>query len=582
MRTWTKVLVGVAMSISAPAAAQDAVGDWIGTLDAGGAKLRLAVHIQRGPDGSLAGTMDSLDQGSFGIPLGSIVVEGARLAFAVPVISGGYTGEWDEATMGWRGNWSQGGASLPLALAPGGPPPEAARAPEPLPANWEIPSDAAIESLIDARNAPREGQGIVVGVLDPAGRRVVAGGPQGGEAFGGDTVFEIGSISKVFTALILADMANKGEVALDDPAEKYLPAGARMPARGGRKITLRDLSTHMSALPRLPDNMPFGDPADPYADYTEAMMLEFLGRYELPRDIGAQAEYSNFGVGLLGYLLGRAAGSDYETLLRERITGPLGMADTSVALSAGQQARFAPGYGTFMQPARPWHLPTLVGAGGIRSTADDMLRFASAALDPQSPIGPAMTTALANRVEGGNPRAEQALGWQVGHPEPGRTVVIHNGGTGGFRSALALEPDKGRAAVVLVNSAAEPSATDLALHVLVGAPVAPTPPVPPAPPPQAARAEVTLPVAELDRVVGRYEFAPGVVFSVTRNGTALQAQREGSAVGPVLPIFAEAPLRFFWRAVDGTIEFTTDAGGQVTGAEATFDGQKLTGKRLDP
>ena len=135
-----------------------------------------------------------------------------------------------------------------------------------------------------------------------------------------------------------------------------------------------------------------------------------------------------------------------------------------------------------MQPAKPWHLPALVGAGGIRSTADDMLRFAAAALDPQSPIGPAMATTLANRVDGGNPRAEQALGWQVVHPEPGRDLLIHNGGTGGFRSALALEPDKGRAAVVLVNSGAEPSATDLAMHVLLGSPVAPTPPVPPAPP----------------------------------------------------------------------------------------------------
>jgi CubicO group peptidase (beta-lactamase class C family) len=582
MNRWTALLAGVAVTLSVPAAAQSPIGDWIGTLDAGGTKLRLAVHIQRGPDGNLAGTLDSLDQRAFGVPLGSIVVEGSRLTFSVPVISGGYVGDWDEATMGWRGSWTQGGVSLSLALAPGGPPPEEPRAPEPLPANWEMPSSAEIASAIAARNAPRRGQGIVVGVLDAAGRRVVTGGPEGGTAFDGDTVFEIGSISKVFTALLLADMVNKGEVALEDPAEKYLPEGARMPGRGGRKITLRDLSTHVSGLPRVPDNMPYGDPADPYADYTEAMMLAFLDRYELTRDIGAQAEYSNLGVGLLGYLLGRAAGRDYEALLRERITGPLGMADTSVTLSAGQQARFAPGFDTFMQPAKPWRLPALVGAGGIRSTADDMLKFAAAALDPQSPIGPAMATALATRVDSGSPNTEQALGWQVWHPEPERTVVMHNGGTGGFRSALALEPDKRRAAVVLINSAVEPSATDLALHLLVGLPAAPTPPVPPPPPPPVARTEVTLPVAELDRVVGRYEFAPGVIFNVTREGTVLQAQRQGSATGPVLPIFAEAPLRFFWRAVNGAIEFTTDADGRVTGAVATFDGQTLTGKRLEP
>src|SRR5690606_17265741 len=186
-------------------------------------------------------------------------------------------------------------------------------------------------------------------------------------------------ISKVFTALLLADMASKGEVSLDDPAEKFLPEGATIPERGGKKITLAHLSTHTSGLPRLADNMPFADPEDPYADYTEAMMLAFLAQYELTRDIGEQWEYSNLGVGLLGYLLGRAAGSDYETLLRERITGPLGMTDTAITLSAEQEARFAPGLDIYMQPARPWHLNVLAGAGGIRSTANDMLEFASAA-----------------------------------------------------------------------------------------------------------------------------------------------------------------------------------------------------------
>src|SRR5690606_34316923 len=376
-------------------------------------------------------------------------------------------------------------------------------------------------------------------------------------------------ISKVFTALLLADMASKGEVSLDDPAEKFLPEGATIPERGGKKITLAHLSTHTSGLPRLADNMPFADPEDPYADYTEAMMLAFLAQYELTRDIGEQWEYSNLGVGLLGYLLGRAAGSDYETLLRERITGPLGMTDTSVALSPDQQTRFAPAFDPFMRPAKPWNLPTLVGAGGIRSTANDTLKLAAAALDPDSPIGAAMKMTLSVREETGSERAEQALGWQLAHPEPGREFVMHGGGTGGFRTHLALEPSSGRGVVALANSAVEPSAADLAMHVLAGSPVAPTPPVSPAPPGPVARTEVTLSVAELDRVIGRYEFAPGVVFSVTREGSQLLAQREGSAVGPILPIFAEAPLRFFWRAVDGEVVFIADAAGTVTGAEAT-------------
>lgn len=125
-------------------------------------------------------------------------------------------------------------------------------------------------------------------------------------------------MSKIFTALILADMVAKGEVSLDDPAEKYLPAGAKIPERNGRKITLRDLAHHRSSLPRLPDNMPFGNPADPYSDYSEKMLLDYLGRHQLTRDIGSQFEYSNLGFGLLGYLLGRGGHSDYETLLARR------------------------------------------------------------------------------------------------------------------------------------------------------------------------------------------------------------------------------------------------------------------------
>lgn len=575
MRTLVKLLAGAAVAISAPAAAQNAPGDWVGVLEVTETvKLPLVVHVRQDDAGALSGTMDSPAQGAMGLPLAEIAASPGQLAFKVPVVAGAYAGRWDETSKTWQGEWSQGGMTWPLALA--APPP-----PQPLPANWTLPGDAGIAGLIDARIAPRKGQGLTVGVLGPDGPRVVARGPDGGSAFSGDTLFEIGSISKVFTALILADMVNRGEVSLDDPAEKYLPAGARMPERNGRKITLADLSTHTSGLPRLPDNMPFGDVQDPYADYNEALLLEFLAGHELTRDIGERWEYSNLGVGLLGYLLGRAAGSDYETLLRERITGPLDMADTVIALSVEQQARFAPALDAYVQPTKPWRLPALAGAGAIRSTANDMLKLAAALLDSASSVGSAMRTALSVRRDTGNPRAEQALGWQVVHPEPGREVLMHNGGTGGYRSALVLEPSKGSAVVALANSAAEPSTTDLALHVLVGSPLAPTPPVPP-PPAAVERTEVTLPVAELDRVLGRFEFLPGVVFNVTREGNQVRAQRQGSAVGPVLPIFAEAPLKFFWRAVNGTVEFTTDASGTVTGAVATFDGQKLTGRKLDP
>ena len=578
MNPVTKVVAASALAVTAaPAAAQEVAGDWSGVLQVGATPLRIVIHLEHGPDGTLSGTMDSPDQGATGIPLANVTAADAKLGFDVPVISGRYEATWNAESESWEGEWSQSGASFALDLSRGDAPP-----PQPLPADWQLPSDAELEALIDARIAPREGQGIVIGVLGPDGKRLVGKGPAGGENFEGETVFEIGSISKVFTSMILADMVVNGEVALDDPAQKYLPEGATMPTRGGKEITLADLATHHSGLPRLPENMPYGDPQDPYADYTEAMLLEFLSTHELRNDIGAQWDYSNLGMGLLGYLLGRASGKDYETLVRERITGPLGMDDTAVTLTPALEERFAPGRDAFTRPTKPWNLSVLVGAGGIRSTVEDLLTFAAAVLDPDSPIAPATELMLSVRRPGPTPTAEQALGWQIAHPEPGREVIMHNGGTGGYASALALEPAKNRAAAVLTNTAAEPATTDLALHALIGSPVAPTPPLPSAPPAPVERTAVTLPVEELDRVVGRYEFAPGVVFEVTREGDQLRAQRQGAAVGPVLPIFPEAPLKFFWRAVNGQVVFTTDASGAMTGAEATFDGQKLTGRKLEP
>ena len=576
MKTRFGLLAAAAVTISVPAAAQDAEGDWFGVLQVSDTvRLPLLVHLARDDAGTFTGTMDSPSQGARGIPLEDIALVEGRLTFKVPAVTGDYAGTWNAEAKSWQGEWRQAGMSWDLDL--GVPPP-----PRPLPADWQLPTDAEISALIAERNAPREGQGIVVGVLGPEGRRIVAGGTGAGAAVDGTSLYEIGSITKVFTALILADMVNKGEVSLDDPAAKFLPAGHRMPERGGRQITLRDLSTHRSGLPRMADNLGdlVTDPTGPFVNYKEADLLAFLDRYQLERDIGSEWEYSNLGVGLLGYLLGRAAGSDYATLLRERITGPLGMKDTMIALPPSHAARLVPAFDTYMRPTPPWELGVHEAAGGIRSSAADMLTFAAAILDPNSPIAAASATALAERVPGSGPGTAQALGWVVRSPGPGREVLLHDGGTGGYRTLLAIEPAKGRAVVALVNSAAEPGAADLGLHVLVGSPMPPTPPPPPAPPPRVERTEVTVPVAELERVVGRYRFTPGFVVAVTLNGGRLRARNEsgGSANG----IYAEAPLNFFWRILDAQIRFTTDAAGKVVGAELTQDGQSMAGTRIEP
>ena len=159
---------------------------------------------------------------------------------------------------------------------------------------------------------------MVVGTIDADGGTSMAAygdpGP-GALPLDADSLFEIGSITKVFTATLLADMVDRGEVALDDPVSKDLPETVRVPERNGRKITFVDLATQSSGLPRMPDNMHPRDPANPYADYTLEQLYDFLGRFTLTRDIGSQYEYSNLGVALLGGALARRAGASYEALL---------------------------------------------------------------------------------------------------------------------------------------------------------------------------------------------------------------------------------------------------------------------------
>jgi CubicO group peptidase (beta-lactamase class C family) len=186
--------------------------------------------------------------------------------------------------------------------------------------------DAEIAAAIKSRVEAKKAVGMVVATIESDGSSSMAAfgnaGP-GARSLDADSVFEIGSITKVFTAILLADMADRGEVKLDDPVALHLAADVRIPERGGRKITLLDLSTHSSGLPRMPDNLSPSDPLNPYADYTFTQMFEFLGRYKVTREIGAEFEYSNLGVGLLGVALSRRAGKSYEALVRERILNPL-------------------------------------------------------------------------------------------------------------------------------------------------------------------------------------------------------------------------------------------------------------------
>ncbi|HEV2718843.1 MAG TPA: serine hydrolase domain-containing protein, partial [Thermoanaerobaculia bacterium] len=282
----------------------------------------------------------------------------------------------------------------------------------------QVASDAEIKRILaDRIDRQHQSVGIVAGVIEPGGRRIVAHGSLAKDdtrPLNGDTVFEIGSATKVFTSLLLADMVRRGEVALTDPVAKYLPAEVKVPERGGAKITLQQLAMHTSALPHMPSNFYPKDANNPYADYTVQQLYEFLSSVQLTRDPGSRYEYSNLGAGLLGHALARRAGTDYETLVRKRILDPLGMKSTGITLSKSMKKRLATGHDATLKPVLNWDLPTLAGAGALRSTANDLLTFLATNLGTtKSALAAPMAAMLVPRQATGKPGTEVALAWHI-------------------------------------------------------------------------------------------------------------------------------------------------------------------------
>ena len=314
--------------------------------------------------------------------------------------------------------------------------------------------DAEIAAAIKARIDDKKVGGLVIATIEPDGSSSMAAyGNPGPDAkpLDADSVFEIGSITKVFTAILLADMADRGEVKLDDPVAKHLRAGARVPERNGKVITLIDLSTQSSGLPRLPDNMKPANPMNPYADYTVEQMFEFLGRYQLTRDVGAEFEYSNLGVGLLGQALAMRAGKTYEALVKERILDPLHMDHTGVTLTPWMQEHLAKGYSAGGMIMPNWDLPALAGAGALRSTMTDMLKFLRANLDTSGArLSRLMQQTHVVRRSIGKDMSI-GMNW-ITRSLNGRDVVWHNGGTGGYRTWLGFDKTRKVGAIVLGNS----------------------------------------------------------------------------------------------------------------------------------
>ncbi len=300
----------------------------------------------------------------------------------------------------------------------------------PLP--WPERVDAAQQYLVDRGHIDP-----IVAVSTPEGRHHA--GDAGARC-------EIGSVTKVFTALLLAELARTGEVHLDDSVADLLPEGTRL-SRGVAAITLEHLACHRSGLPRLPPGVMARSIsrtalADPYADIDEDRLVAALAQTRVRGTPGqAPVRYSNFGVGLLGMLLGRATGLGYEPALMTRVVAPLGLASTSFDDAPLHQGHHRG------KPVPPWHMAAMAGAGGLRAPADDLLRFLESIRDGGGPLDAAIAETLRPRTEHG--RIGVGLGWfLLGDGD----LLMHDGGTLGARSEVRLERHSGTAVVVLADS----------------------------------------------------------------------------------------------------------------------------------
>ena len=377
-----------------------------------------------------------------------------------------------------------------------------------------------------------------------------------------NTLFEIGSVSKVMTSTALATFVDEGTLKLSGPVQNYLPKSVKLPMKNDKAITFESLASHRSGLPRLPSNMQFSNPLNPYVDYTTEMMYEFLNQYTLPREVGESPEYSNLAVGLLGHTLAKIDGMNYEQMLMQRVLKPLKMKDTFVEVPRSALTRRSKGHNGNLETTDYWQLPAMAGAGAVVSDATDMALYLKANMQ-QNKLASAIKLTHQPTAEFGNSLTKVGLGWIIQGTADG-DVYMHNGQTGGFASFIGFNPTSHKGIVILSNTSI--LMDEVGYSYLTNS---------------LASLKLTTPVkvaeAELAKLIGRYELVPGFILSITHDGDKLFVQGTGQQR---LPLTANSINEFVNNAVKARIQFELDANGIATSLTMYQGGQTLPGKKL--
>jgi serine-type D-Ala-D-Ala carboxypeptidase/endopeptidase len=382
-----------------------------------------------------------------------------------------------------------------------------------------------------------------------------------------NTIYEIGSISKVFTSLLLAQAVESGKLKLDDPISTIMTELEKENPAVGSSITFKHLSHHVSGLPVMPLNIAPKDSTNPFADYDRPSLVEYMKSAQPKRKPGVEYEYSNLAAGLLGDLLARQADTSYEKLLKTQLTEQLEMLDTSITLSSDQKSRLAPPHNLALLPDSSWDFDALAGCGAIRSNVDDMLTFAKAVLNPpKGPLGEAIDLAWKKQKEAVGGQHAMGLGWMIAQDGATRW---HNGQTGGYHSMILINRSL-KTAVVLLSNTANPQLdqlTEQIFRAVIGMEVKPT----------QFDAEFQVKPEVAKRLEGKYQLAPGAIITVQVKDGKMMAQLTGQQFLALIP---KSETEWKYQLVDATLKFELPEKGNSPKVTLFQSGRELPAPRV--
>jgi len=406
---------------------------------------------------------------------------------------------------------------------------------------------------------------IALAIIDSSGVKFFNFGKtaKNGQEVDENTIYEIGSISKVFTGILLAQQVLDGDLKLEDEINNFLPDDIKVPVMGDTEITFGNLTDHTSGFPRMSNNFSPSNPQNPYADYTVDQMYEYISNYQAVRTVGSEYEYSNLAQGLLGHLLAMNKGRTYEDLMVQTIAYPLEMKNTRIELTQRMKENLALGHSEG-KVVENWDIPTLAGAGAIRSSTSDMAKFISANLGyMNSSLMEAMELSHQIRHDKAG-ETSIAMAWHIMKGDMG-DVICHGGGTGGYRTFIGFVKETGKGVVLLSNSSE--GADDIGYYLLdSGSKLA-----------KFKSDAVDIPKSILEQYVGLYELQPELKINITREGKQLFGQATGQ---DRFGIYPENDTVFYLTVVDAKISFQLEKGA-VESLTLFQGGQEMLGMKIE-